>query len=260
MRKVVVVVVVVALGGCTSFSFKQGNRGTAPAELQERADMVPIEAGTFEMGSKIPEPDEHPVHKVKLSAFLLDPTEVTLENYHRCVDARVCRALKPTSSGGETTELHPVVGVSWFDAKKYCEWVGKRLPTEAEWEYAARRPHFGVYPWEGPFASTKANSRDPADGFAFTAPVRSFPSGKNASGIFDLAGNASEWTADWYESTWYQKSPKRDPTGPEVPTGARAVRGGSWSDPEHLLRSTARLGIDPNLSNNAIGMRCAATP
>ena len=78
--------------------------------------------------------------------------------------------------------------------------------------------------------------------------------------MFDLAGNASEWTADWYESTWYQKSTERDPTGPEAPTGARVVRGGSFTDPQHLLRATARLGIDPNISNNAIGIRCAANP
>ena len=88
----------------------------------------------------------------------------------------------------------------------------------------------------------------------------SFPAGKSVTGVHDLGGNAAEWTADWYESTWYQKSPERDPKGPEASTGSRVVRGGSWSDPEHLLRTTARLAIDPNVSNNAVGFRCASNP
>lgn len=259
MRSTAVVVVVVTLTfGCTSFMFKKGGNGTAPSELRDRATMVAIDGGSFEMGSKIAEPDEYPAHKVTVSSFLIDPTEVTLLSYGRCTDAQVCRVLRPV--GGETTPEHPVVGANWFDAKKYCEWVGKRLPTEAEWEYAARKPHFSTYPWGGAFTPKIGNWRDSEDGFVTTAPVGSFAAGKSVTGVFDLAGNASEWTADWYESTWYQKSTERDPTGPEAPTGARVVRGGSFTDPQHLLRATARLGIDPNISNNAIGIRCAANP
>jgi formylglycine-generating enzyme required for sulfatase activity len=257
---VVVVVLVVVTVGCTSFAFKQGGRGTAPSELQRREDMAAIAPGSFEMGTKIePEPDEFPPHKVTLSPFLIDKTEVTLGNYERCVDARVCKKVLPVGDDvWETTALHPVVGATWYDAKRYCEWVGKRLPTEAEWEYAARRPHWGAYPWEGPLKAGMVNGRGDNDGFARTAPVGSFAKGASKSGLVDMAGNAAEWVSDWYESTWYQKSTERDPTGPEAPTGAKGVRGGSWSDPEHLLRSTARLGVDPNVSNNAIGFRCAA--
>jgi formylglycine-generating enzyme required for sulfatase activity len=92
--------------------------------------------------------------------------------------------------------------------------------------------------------------------------VGSFPAGKSGLGLFDMAGNASEWTADWYDAVWYQKSEERgltsNPRGPEVSTGSKVVRGGSWSDPDHLVRTTVRLGVDPNLSNDAIGFRCAA--
>jgi formylglycine-generating enzyme required for sulfatase activity len=253
----VVAVVVVALAVCTSFAFKKGGKGTAPSDLQDRANMVSIDPGSFEMGSKIAEPDEFPQHKVTLSGFMIDKHEVTLGDYALCVEARVCKALPPNGETWETTANHPVVGVTWYDAKRYCEWVGKRLPTEAEWEFAARRSNANVYPWSGPFKANLANSRTEADGFAHTAPVGSFAGGNTPNGVQDMAGNASEWVADWYESTWYQKTNDRDPTGPEAPTGAKGVRGGSWSDPDHLLRSTCRLGVDPNISNTAIGFRCA---
>lgn len=253
----VVVVVVVAVGaGCTSFAFKQSGKGTAPAELMEAADMVALDGGVFQMGNKIGEPDEVPQHKVTIAPFLLDKTEVTLGNYSRCVDARVCRALAPIDEEWATTELHPVVGVTWYDAKKYCEWVGKRLPTEAEWEFAARKTGT-VYPWDGPWKQEKANSRSEKDGFPRTAPVGSFPAGISVTGVLDLAGNAAEWTADWYDPVYYQKSTETDPKGPEASTGSKAVRGGSWADPDHLLRATARLGVDPNVSNTGVGFRCA---
>jgi len=244
--------------GCTSFTFKQSSKGTAPQDLQDRDKMAMIEGGTFEMGWKNGEPDEFPSHKVALSPFLMDKVEVTVGDYARCVDARVC---KPISALGtpEVPDNHPVVGVNWYEAKRYCEWVGKRLPTEAEWEYAARRPHATLYPWNGPADPKKANARGAQDGHEFTAPVGSFPTGQSSNKVFDLAGNASEWTADWYEATYYQKSPDRNPTGPEAPTGERVVRGGSWSDPDYVLRSTTRLGLDPNVSNSAVGFRCVAS-
>lgn len=244
-------------GGCTSFAFKQSSKGTAPRDLQDRDTMAVIEGGTFEMGWKNGEPDEFPIHTVALSPFLMDKVEVTVGDYARCVDARVCKPIAPLGTP-EVPDTHPVVGVSWYEAKRYCEWVGKRLPTEAEWEYAARRPHSTLYPWNGPADPNKANARGAQDGYEFTAPVGSFPSGKSSNNILDLAGNASEWTADWYEATYYRKSPDRNPTGPEVPTGERVVRGGSWSDPDYVLRSTTRTGLDPNVSNSAVGFRCVA--
>ena len=190
---------------------------------------------------------------------MIDRTEVTQKHYAACADAHVCAqhaVAEQESSAGEPL-LHPVVDVSWFDAKKYCEWVGKRLPSEAEWEAAARAPSFGPYPWAGRFDPARVNGMGAEDGYAKTAPVGSFPVGATASGILDMAGNAAEWTADFYESTTYQKSPEKNPTGPEVSTGSKVVRGGSWADVDYRLRSTARLGVEPNVSSDGIGFRCA---
>lgn len=270
MNRCFVVVVVAAAAcavGCTSFAFKQGAKGTAPSELQDRAPMAAIAGGSFEMGVKIGDPDEVPAHKVLISAFLLDKTEVTLRDYGRCVDARVCKAVAPavTAAGDDAgvviTDDHPVVGTTWYDAKKYCEWVGKRLPTEAEWEYAARRGrNGGLYPWAGPWNSKNANSRGEADGYGRTSPVGTFAGGDSIDGVHDLAGNAAEWVNDWYDPTYYLKTTERDPQGPEAPSGSKVARGGSWSDPDHVLRSVTRQSIDPNVSNNAFGFRCAANP
>lgn len=258
-RVALVLVTVVLAASCTSFSFRQTGKGSAPTELQERAHMVKLPGGVYEMGAQNAEPDEFPPHKVEIRSFLLDKAEVTVKEYDACVKARVCRpaALNEEARAVLTPE-HPISGVSWYDALKFCEWVGKRLPTEAEWEYAARAPRFGKYPWDGPFEAKQANIRGDADGYPRTAPVGSFPAGKSGHGVLDMGGNVTEWTADWYEATWYQKSPGANPTGPEASTGSRAVRGGSWSDTDYMVRSTVRLGIDPNLSNDSIGFRCAA--
>jgi formylglycine-generating enzyme len=244
------------LAGCTSFEFKRSSRGTAPRDLQERSRMIAVPGGRGEMGFKSGEPDEFPPHSVTVSSFLLDRTEVTLADYARCIDARVCKSSPLTLPQVPLT--HPVVGVSWFEARRYCEWVGKRLPTEAEWEFAARHSHGTLYPWNGPADPTKANARGAQDGFEFTAPVGSFPAGASAHGVVDLAGNAAEWTADWYDATYYQKSVEKDPTGPEASTGERVARGGSWSDADYGLRASARRGLDPNVANSSIGFRCAA--
>jgi formylglycine-generating enzyme required for sulfatase activity len=246
--------------GCTSFAFKSGGRGAAPSDLQDRNDMVAVDAGVFMMGWKVGEPDEYPPHKVTLSPFLIDRTEVTLGRYDRCVDAEVCKAATVPGGAWETTPQHPVVGVTWYDAKRYCEWVGRRLPTEAEWEMVARRGHEAMFPWGGKPGPGHANVRGAGDGFERTAPVGSFPKGATASGVQDLAGNAAEWVSDWYDATWYGKSPENNPRGPESPTGQKVVRGGSWADPEHLARATARSTLDPNVSHNGVGFRCAASP
>ena len=248
-----------ALTGCTSFAFKQRHRGSAPDALQSTVPMVAVGPLDFTMGWQTGEPDEFPPHRVSLSKFLVDRTEVVQKDYAACVDAHVCaaRAFAEPEAPVDETPVHPVVGVSWFDAKKYCEWVGKRLPTEAEWEAAARTPSFGPYPWAGRFDAARVNGMGGEDGFAKTAPVGSFPAGATASGILDMAGNAAEWTADFYDSTTYQKSPAKNPTGPEVSTGSKVVRGGSWADADYRLRSTSRLGVEPNVSSDGIGFRCA---
>jgi formylglycine-generating enzyme len=244
------------LCGCTRFAFKDTGKGTAPDEIVSRDHMVSFDGGTFQMGAVSAEPDEFPVHKVTVKAFRLDKNEVTVGDYQQCVDRGVCAAPSLTVPGA--TELHPVVGVNWAGAQRYCGWAGKRLPTEAEWEYGARFPLFGPFPWEGKLEPGRLNERGDADGHARTAPVGSFASGHSPRGVHDMAGNVAEWTADWYEANYYTKSPPSDPKGPATDTGTRVVRGGSWSTNAFRARSTARFGQDPNVSNDAVGFRCAA--
>jgi formylglycine-generating enzyme required for sulfatase activity len=254
---VTAVAVVVIGAACTRFAFRDNGRGTAPSELSDRSTMVRLDGGPFQMGLDSAEPDEFPEHRVTVSGFLMDRTEVTVAMYGQCIEQGVCAAPRLVIEGALPS--HPVVGVSWYDAQKYCTWTGKRLPSEAEWEFAARHPHFGPMPWEGKLEPGRLNERGEDDGFARTAPVGSFPGGNTATGLQDMAGNAAEWTADWYDSTYYKKSAEKDPKGPEGDTGTKSVRGGSWSVPAYRARSTARTSIDPNASNDAVGFRCAAS-
>lgn len=256
----VVVTVALALSGCTSFAFPSKGQGDAPAALKDRSAMAKLPAGRFTMGWALGEPDEYPPHEVELKAFLVDRTEVTNAAYRACVDAGVCRKASYADDPILGRERHPVVGVTWFDAVRYCRWVDKRLPTEAEWEYAARAPAFSAYPWEGRFVPTHTSARGDADGYPKTAPVGSFDKGVSGHGVYDMAGNAAEWTHDWYLSTWYQETLAESPKGPSAPTGSRVVRGGSWADTDYELRSTARSALDPNFGKNSVGFRCAADP
>jgi formylglycine-generating enzyme required for sulfatase activity len=255
------VVVAFSSASCTRFAFKGNGKGTAPEAQKDPARMVRLDGGNFQMGAPSGEPDEFPVHPVTLGSFFIDKTEVTRADYAACVNEGVCAAARLTEGQKDDDEdpqagSHPVVGVNWFDASKYCAWVEKRLPTEAEWEFAARFPKWGFYV----MASTEQvsmNVRGSADGFAKTAPVGSFAAGTTSTGLADMSGNASEWTADWYDAIYYQSSPTDRPTGPDTSTGTRVVRGGAWSDNAYSCRLTTRRAIDPNVSNDAVGFRCA---
>ena len=225
--------------------------------------MVYVPAGEFTMGSSDGEvdyalqlcneyygdcerslfEDEQPQHKVYLDAFWIDKTEVTNVQYQRCVEARVCPA--PTMCdwgeppyGDASKAEHPVVCVSWHDAKAYCEWAGKRLPTEAEWEKAARGTDGWIYPWGNAFDGGKLNSCDvncsydwkdasANDDYAETAPAGSYPTGASPYGALNMAGNAWEWVADGYDPGYYNQSPYRNPLGPDSGE-ERVLRGGSW--------------------------------
>lgn len=252
----------VASSGCTSFAFPSNQRTHAPTDLMAQGRMAQIPAGEFQMGGGLGEPDEYPPHAVKLPTFWMDRTEVTNRDYLACVEAKVCRASSFADHPVLGLVSHPVVGVTWFDAVRYCKWVSKRLPTEAEWEYAARQPKFSTYPWAGGFRDEVANSRGDGDGYPMTSPVGHFSTGQSGLGLLDMAGNAAEWTQDWYETTYYQRSPSEAPTGPESRTGVRVVRGGSWADTDYQLRTTARASLNPNFGKDSIGFRCvrAATP
>jgi formylglycine-generating enzyme required for sulfatase activity len=250
--------------------------------------MVLIPAGTFQMGSTTGDVDEVPVHTVELDAYYIDQYEVTNAEYQVFVAATghppprgigytaVYELLKndyePWNDPGFNHPDQPVTTVTWFDATAYCKWVGKRLPTEAEWEKAARGGLEGArYPWgDTEPGNTSANfadsqtefewrSPDVNDGFLFTAPVGTFP--PNGYGLFDMAGNVWEWCADWYSPTYYSdvqgaENPPRNPTGPD--TGERRVlRGGTWYRAVHTIRNAERVSDFPSNSLNVVGFRCA---
>ena len=236
--------------------------------------MVYVPAGEFEMGSDDGSPDEQPVHTVYLGDYWIDQTEVTNGQYERCVVSGGCS--KPKNSGSSTRDSYyssgqyrnyPVIYVDWNQADAYCTWAGGRLPTEAEWEKAARGTDGRIYPWEDEFDGTKLNYCDKNcsldwkdekydDGYVDTAPVGSYPAGSSPYGALDMAGNVWEWASDWYAEDYYKNSPDRNPIGPQ--SGEyRVLRGGSWGYDDSLSRSAYRYWVDPALRNSFIGFRCA---
>ena len=229
----------------------------APAPESVSAAMVSVPAGSFVMGDRNGEPDEYPVREIRLSGFRLDRTEVTNEAYASCVLAKACdpvRGLNPRLAGPR----RPAVGVTFDDAQKFCRWVGKRLPTEAEWEFAARGDSQRKFPWKGAFDPAKANTAQQGDGHEWTSDAGSFGEGSSAFGALDMAGNAAEWVADFYDPTHYKNAVEdTDPTGP-ASGRERVVRGGSYRDPSHLVRGSARARKIPTESDSTIGFRCAA--
>jgi eukaryotic-like serine/threonine-protein kinase len=224
--------------------------------------MVLIRAGTFMMGSNNGHHNEKPVHRVTLSAFYLDKHEVTVKEYRRCVAAGKCEALddpaklfshKYCNGTHSDRQNHPMNCVARLHALQYCEWVGKRLPTEAEWEYSARGTEARTYPWgeEAPNASRAVVEGIVLDGR--TEPVCSKPAGNTPEGACDLAGNVWEWVSDWYGA--YSSEVQTDPRGPEQGT-ARVFRGGSWLD-TGSVRASLRGEVADIVGNLMFGFRCA---
>ncbi|HSO13080.1 MAG TPA: formylglycine-generating enzyme family protein [Anaerolineales bacterium] len=231
-----------------------------------------VPAGEFTMGSEFYD-DEQPIHTVYLDAFWIDQTEVTVHMYSMCVEAGVCVEPENISSftrlsyyGNSEFDNYPVIYVSWNMAKSYCEWVGRRLPTEAEWEKAARGTDGRTYPWGEKINCSLANYWDGSDRCGNdTTKVGSYLGGASIYGALDMAGNVWEYVNDWYSETYYFNSPTSNPLGPE--SGQyRVVRGGSWFDWDDVVRSTFRswvtpVGGDYSATDNQ-GFRCAisATP
>lgn len=262
-------------------------------------DMALIPAGEYRMGTSEGSDglaDEHPERLVFLHPFFLDRFEVTNQDYAAFVQSTGHRP--PANNSPDSTiwngavppqpiARHPVVNVSWEDAVAYCRWSGKRLPTEAEWEKAARGTDGRRYPWGNDWSWTKANSasywagrtiefQSGADWEAFwikgdgarlarehgingevlTLPVGSFPDAVSPYGIHDLAGNAAEWVQDWYDPNYYRSAPLTDPTGPE--RGAiKSMRGGSWLKPAISLRTSDRDWGTMDSRPSGTGFRCA---
>ena len=257
--------------------------------------MALIPAGTFLMGSRDKAPDEAPVHEVALAAFWMDRHEVTVAEFAAFVAATGYRTeaerfgwsgvfdaargewtradgadwRRPEGPGTSAPPDEPVTQVSWNDATAFARWAGKRLPTEAEWEYAARgglagrtyawgdelRPGGKVMAnwWQGVFPFHDTGE----DGYRGRAPVGRFP--PNGYGLYDVIGNVWEWCADWYEAAYYRRSPGRAPRGPEAGR-ERVMRGGSWMCSENFCsnyRVASRSHATPDSGLDNVGFRCA---
>jgi len=212
--------------------------------------------------------DEAPRHRVWVDGFYMDKYEVTVGEYRRFVRVGRHRDLPDNVSGylpgGRAN--YPVVGVSWGDAGSYCRWARKRLPTEAEWEKAARGTDSRTYPWGNEAvdgsranycdASCESSAQDKSsnDRYKYTAPVGSYERGKSPYGIYDLAGNAWEWVEDWYDSGYYGRSPERNPVN-KTKSGTRVLRGGGWGSSLACIRTAYRRNYAPH-GRDGFGFRC----
>jgi formylglycine-generating enzyme required for sulfatase activity len=200
--------------------------------------------------------DDRPVRHLSISAFRLDKYEVTNRKYAEFVKTTSHRT--PYHWVGGTypkgADDIPVYNVSWDDARDYCQWSGGRLPTEAEWEYAARGGKEALdYPNADKIDAKQARYN------AATGPVAVGKFAPNGFGIFDMAGNVSEWTADWFDGVWYSRGENTDPKGP--PTGEyKVIRGGAWSDSARRITVFFRNWVRPNQRTPNLGFRCAANP
>jgi formylglycine-generating enzyme required for sulfatase activity len=250
----------------------QEEREVTPPE--SRHGMVYIPSGEFLMGGQGDE-DEGPVHRVYVDGFYMDETEVTVGQF-----AEFLNEMGNQVEGGvpwlHIEDLHskishvngeykpfkrfdnyPIVMVSWYGARAFAEWAGKRLPTEAEWEKAARGGLIGkIYPWGDDETHDHGNSLHihGMDGWEKTSPAKSFV--PNGYGLYDMAGNAWEWCADYYDSEYYSHSPDSNPKGPDEGT-YKVLRGGSWISPLEHLRASERFRYYPEYRNFNFGFRCA---
>ena len=226
--------------------------------------MVYIPSAVFNMGVTNGQIDEKPVHEVTLSAYWIDAYEVNNEQYKLCVDEGVCTEPHETKSlrqgayfGDPAFSNYPVIAVDRQQAAAYCEWAGMRLPTEAEWEYAAKGPDGTTYPWGAAFVSGNLNYS--GNGNYDTLAVNANPEDVSAFGVFDLGGNVSEWVGDRYQENWYSVTDQPiDPTGPEN-GNYYVIRGGSAQTGDNNVRTTDRFyGLGTSYSLDR-GFRCAVT-
>jgi len=247
-------------------AFHPGLQGKVPGDMcinpKDMAEMVWVPAGDFLMGSSDDDNlawwSEKPQHRVELDGYWIYKYEVTVGQWRRYIAALWKLDIKPSWK-----EFHPIIDVTWYDADAYSNWAGAGLPTEAEWEKAARSDDGRIFPWGNAWDASKAQcskKEGDADG---TAPVGSFPSGTSPYGCLDMAGNVYEWCADWFEETlgergndYYKNSPKKNPTG-TTQGYLKVIRGGSWGDNDpHSFRTASRVYHHPSERQYYIGFRC----
>lgn len=238
-----------------------------PAQAQQNkitgedgAPMVLVPAGEFTMGSNDGSDDEKPVHQVYLDAYYLDKYEVTVGQYAKFLEATGFNGPPMwTTMDQPSHRKRPIVNVDWSDASNYCEWAGKRLPTEAEWEKAARGTDGRLYPWgNDPPTPLHANyGKTGSHNYDALLPVGTLEAGKSPYGVYDMAGNVWEWVSDWYDSDYYKNSPQQNPEG--LPTGGfKVIRGGAWNTSARNLRSSDRYWDPPTFRSLYFpGFRCA---
>ncbi|MFO0775410.1 MAG: formylglycine-generating enzyme family protein [Nitrospiraceae bacterium] len=251
----------------------QTAQAVTEVKAKDGAPMILIPAGSFPMGVPIGDRDggrdEYPRHHVTLDDYYLDKYEVTNAQYIAFVQATNHRV--PQHPKDDTRNLwqkglmpesikdQPVINVDWYDAEAYCKWAGKRLPTEAEWEKAARGGDDRRFPWGNVEPTAKhLNYLQRWHGEKTLMPVGSYEAGKSPFGVYDMAGNVWEWVNDWYDPTYYEKSPEKNPPGPE--TGAEKVlRSSGWAVEAPLVRVFTRVSSNPQIRNETTGFRCAST-
>lgn len=216
--------------------------------------LVYIPAGSFSMGYG----GDAPVHSVNLSGYWIQQTKVTNRMYDQCVKAGICSSPTQELGGPVFTNpefaSHPVVGVNWDQAQAYCTWIQGSLPTEAQWEKAARGANGNTYPW-GNIEPT-CDLLNYANCYGRTTNTNNYDAGKSPFGVFDMAGNVFEWVADWYDANYYPTSPADNPTGP-ASGQYRGVRGSSFETAEEQVITAIRRFNEPNDSGRDIGFRCA---
>ena len=221
--------------------------------------VAPIRAGSFLMGGEEGQDCERPIHRVEVDAFGIGPMQVTNRDYGRFLESTGREAPPEWNKPEFCDPRQPVISVSWFDAVAYCEWLSKatgmryRLPTEAEWEYAARGGVVGkLYPWgdEPPQSLPRYAEK------WLTGPERVGLDEPNGFSLYDMCANVHEWCSDWYDANYYALSPERNPRGPESGT-RRSSRGGSWRHHIKMSRCSARSSIPPEFHYADYGFRVA---
>ncbi len=219
-------------------------REMAAAVAEAPEGMVYVSAGSFLMGSDVGEANASPVHEVFVEGFYIDRLEITNKEFQE---------FRQDFVFPQGEESHPVTGISWEDANVYCGWAGKRLPTEDEWEKAARGTEAFIYPWGNDFEAGRANTQEAEKGG--TAPVGQYPGGASPYGAYGLGGNAAEWTASWYKAYPGNTSPD-----PDYGQTFKVLRGGSWFTPKEQATTFFRLHDNPGSARAYYGFRCAVSP